>query len=100
MDERPIFNDNPPSSRTEELSDQPMAWNAVSDCRIRVLLEKEKKVHLHIAADEPGDSLSIRYNAGRIKKLGLASVERSGTYIPADYPGEVSIIKSYQKMYE
>lgn len=98
MDERPIFNDEPPSSMTEELADQPVVWNAVSDCRVRIYLKKDRKAHLHITTREQGDSLTIKYNAKRPKEL--ITIDRTRSYIPSDNSDEVSIIKMYREMYK
>ena len=84
---------------TEELTDQPASWNAVSDCRVRIYLKKDRKAHLHITTREQGDSLTIKYNAKRPKEL--ITIDRTRSYIPADNNSdEVSIIKMYREMYK
>lgn len=97
MDERPLFNNNPPSMNIQELSDTPVALNAVADCRMIVHLKKGQKAHLQITASEQGQSLKVEYNMQDTKKL---SVDRESSYVPANNSTDVSIINSYRKMYQ
>lgn len=97
MDERPFFNDDPPSGRTHELSNQPFTVEATADCHLRITLKKGLLAHLKITACEQRQNLKVKYNAQNSNGL---SIERCSSYVQREKSEHVSIIKAYRTMYQ
>lgn len=97
MDERPFFNDDPPSGRMHELSNQPFTLEATADCYLKITLKKGLLAHLKITACEQRQNLKVIYNAQNSNGL---SIERCGSYVQREKSEHVSIIKAYRTMYQ
>lgn len=96
MDERPLFNPDPPSRKTLGLGGASgFSVDSVADCTMKIELEKGKEAHLQITANEPNQELTIT-----IKNGDQIPFKYWKAYIAKEAKGDVSVVQLYQRMYE